>query len=248
MRETPMVMQQLQKTAVFVHGAGGGGWEWNVWRRVFAANGWHCSAPDLQPAPAGLVATRLVDYVDQVVAAAKASAVPPVPHQTPVLIGASLGGLLALAAGTRVAVAALVLINPLPASGHADSVDEGDADGIVPWRSQRKLASTLRALPDADDAARLFAFRHWRDESAAVLREARRGIATRVPSCPILVLASEHDADAPLATSLELAVSLGAESRVLRGASHVGPLLGRRGSVYAEETLVWLRRALIAAT
>src|SRR6185437_6554618 len=103
MRETPIDMQQ-RRTVVFVHGAGGGGWEWNVWRRVFAANGWHCRAPDLQPAPAGLAATRLCDYVDQVVAAANAAG-PPSPQT--VLTGASLGGLLALAASAQVAVAAL---------------------------------------------------------------------------------------------------------------------------------------------
>jgi hypothetical protein len=250
MRETPIDMQT--GTVVYVHGAGGGGWEWNVWRRVFAASGWRCHAPDLQPVLAGLAGTRLVDYVDQVVAAANAAAIQSAPEHAPVLIGASLGSLLALAASARVAVAALVLINPMPFSGGQDAGleafadDANYADGVVPWHSQRALASTLRALPDADDAARLFAFRHWRDESASMLREARGGIAMVAPSCPILVLSSEYD-DVPPATSRELALSLGAESRVLARESHVGPLLGRRASLYAEETLSWLRRALIAA-
>ena len=39
---------------VFVHGAGGGGWEWAVWARVFAAAGIAVAAPDLRPAAAGL--------------------------------------------------------------------------------------------------------------------------------------------------------------------------------------------------
>ena len=57
----------MARHAVFVHGAGGGGWEWNIWRRVFAASGWHTTAPDLQPVAAGLAATRLDAYAEQVV-------------------------------------------------------------------------------------------------------------------------------------------------------------------------------------
>ena len=38
-------MSEASRTAVFVHGAGGGGWEWGVWARVFAAEGWAVLAP-----------------------------------------------------------------------------------------------------------------------------------------------------------------------------------------------------------
>ena len=48
-------------SAVFVHGAGAGGWEWIVWQRVFAAHGWSVLAPDLRPCAAGLAATRFDD-------------------------------------------------------------------------------------------------------------------------------------------------------------------------------------------
>ncbi|HEY4556436.1 MAG TPA: hypothetical protein VIG68_08390, partial [Lysobacter sp.] len=55
---------------LLVHGAGGGGWEWAIWQRVFDARGWTSAAPDLQPAAAGLAATGLDDYLAQVRAAA----------------------------------------------------------------------------------------------------------------------------------------------------------------------------------
>ena len=41
--------EKVKPRAVFVHGAGGGGWEWAIWQRVFAAHGWRSVARDLLP-------------------------------------------------------------------------------------------------------------------------------------------------------------------------------------------------------
>ena len=242
MREMTNHMQL--RYALFVHGAGGGGWEWNIWVRVFAAHGWHCAAPDLQPAHAGLAATTFEDYVDQVAAEAHAASATLGTSRDGdiVLIGASLGGLLVLAACARVAPSALVLINPLPPSGLAASHDEKFSE-IVPWGSRRSLASTRRALAESDAAARLFAFRRWRDESGQVMRTARAGVDVGKPACPVLVIASESDDDVPLASSRRLAESFAASFRLLAGAGHVAPLLGRDAAVCASEVLMWLDRA-----
>lgn len=51
---------------MLIHGAGGGGWEWNLWRGVLIAQGLQIDAPDLRPAPAGLQATTFDDYLAQV--------------------------------------------------------------------------------------------------------------------------------------------------------------------------------------
>lgn len=222
--------------ALCVHGAGGGAWEWNIWRRVFATHGWAISAIDLQPAAVGIAATRLDDYAEQVVARATETS-------ASVLIGASLGGLLALMVAPRIAPRALVLINPLPPADMSSLLAARDHPDVVRWGSRRSLASTRRAMPDADDAARLYALRRWRDESGAVLREAR-GAAVARPQCPTLVLASEHDAEVPAQGSRALAEFCGAEFRLLQGASHVGPLLGRVAPSAAQLALDWTSRAL----
>ena len=221
------------KKALCIHGAGGGGWEWNIWRRVFAAYGWQMTTPDLQPVVAGIAATRLVDYVEQVDAHARA-------NFASVLIGASLGGLLALMIASRIEVRALVLINPLPPAGISPILASRDYPDLVPWGSERSLASTQRALRDGDAAARLYALRRWRDESGAVLREACAGVPLVMPSCPMLVLASEYDNDVPAQTSRALAEACGAQFELLHGASHVGPLLGRDAHAVALRALQWL--------
>lgn len=223
------------RTAVFVHGAGGGGWEWAAWQRVFAAAGWDTLAPDLRPAPAGLAATTLGDYAAQVHGWVAPAARPRV------LVGASLGGL--LAAMHADAADALALVNPLPPSGLPAAAPP---PAVVPWGRTASLAGTRRALPDADDLAALHAFRRWRDESGRVLAEARAGVAVATPRVPVLVIASEADDDVPPASSAALAAEWGTTLWRVPG-SHVGPLLGRQAPALAASVLLWLNAAAGAA-
>ncbi|NCT69003.1 MAG: alpha/beta hydrolase [Rhodanobacteraceae bacterium] len=218
---------------VCVHGAGAGGWEWSLWARVLAARGFAVLAPDLRPAAGGLAATRFEHYAAQVVAWCGGAG------EAPVLVGASLGGLLALAVAAAVRPSALVLVNPVPPRGIAPP-PAAPHPAIVPWGRARSLASTQRALPDADAAACLYAFRRWRDESGAVLDAARGGIAVARPDCATLVIASERDTDVPLAHSRALAASLAADFEALPGASHVAPLLGRIAPDVAARVADWL--------
>lgn len=217
-------------SAVFVHGAGGGGWEWTVWSRVFAAAGRQVLAPDLRPAPGGLGMTRLADYATQVRGWLDAA---PRPR---LLLGASLGGL--LAAMHADAADALVLVNPMPPAGLPGAAPR---PAIVPWGRTASLAGTRRALPGADDAAALFAFRRWRDESGAVLDEAAAGVALPPLRVPVLVIASDADTDIPPATSQALASAWGADFLATPG-SHVDPLLGRHAAPLATQTLAWATR------
>src|SRR5688572_8926861 len=99
-------MRQPIGHALLLHGAGGGGWEWNAWRGVFAVSGIEAVAPDLQPAMNGLAGTTFDDYLQQ---ARAALATLPQPRA---VIGASLGGLLAMACSGE--ADALVLVNPVP--------------------------------------------------------------------------------------------------------------------------------------
>ena len=62
----PVLVVSLQPVAVMVHGAGGGGCEYDLWRPIFEKAGYKVIAKDLVPALGGLAKTTFADYVDQV--------------------------------------------------------------------------------------------------------------------------------------------------------------------------------------
>jgi pimeloyl-ACP methyl ester carboxylesterase len=221
-----------QQPVLMIHGAGGGAWEWNVWRRVFRAAGHEVTVPELAPAAAGLEATGFDDYLTQVLSAWPAAA--------PVVVGASLGGRLALAAAGQRECAALVLLNPLPPLPEAAALPPRDDPARVPWGRNASLAGTRRALPDADASTWVYAARRWRDESGRVLREARDRPLRQAPRCPILVCGSVSDDDVPVSVSEALATRLQASFWRLQG-SHVGPLLGQGAAALAAAVHGWLR-------
>ncbi|MDR0183149.1 alpha/beta fold hydrolase [Lysobacter arvi] len=220
------------RRAVLAHGAGGGGWEWNVWRRMFAALGLEAEAIDLRPADEGLPATGFADYAAQVRSALDATPGPCA------LVGASLGGLLAMACAD--AADALVLVNPVPPAPWAERLPAREWPDVVPWRRHARLASTRRALPDSDEATALFAFRRWRDESGAVLRQAHAGLLLDAPACPTLCIASAQDEDVPPELTAELARAWDADLLRVASTGHVGPLLGRDAATVATQAAAWL--------
>lgn len=225
-------MREPIASALLIHGAGGGGWEWAIWRGVLEAAGMVAAAPDLQPARAGLAATRLRDYIAQMLA---------VQSQLPrprAVIGASLGGLIAMRLAAD--ADALVLVNPLPPRPWHRQLPPREWPDVVPWHRDARLASTRRALADADDASALSAFRRWRDESGAVMREAAAGVSVERPPGPVLCVASGCDEDVPPEVARELARRWAAHLIESPDAGHVGPLLGRQAARLATEASAWL--------
>jgi len=220
------------RSALLVHGGGGGGWEWNVWKGVFEAARIRVAAPDLQASAGGLANTTFDDYAAQVRTALAAL---PRPR---VLAGASLGGLLAMSCAD--AADALVLVNPLPPSPWHAQLPGREWPDVVPWQRNARLTGTRRAMPDADEATALFAFRHWRDESGLAMREAYDGIAVERPDCPVLCIASMVDDDVPPALTSALATDWGASLLRATAVSHVGPLLGRNAAACATQAVAWL--------
>ncbi|HYM85629.1 MAG TPA: alpha/beta fold hydrolase [Pseudoxanthomonas sp.] len=230
----PARLQAGRFSALLVHGAGGGAWEWNRWRGVLEAHAMASTAIELQPASRGLVATTLQDYAGQVRTALQKL------QRPRVLIGASLGGLLAALCASD--ADALVLVNPLPPAPWHRQLPARDWGEVMPWQRNARLASTRAAMNDADDASALFAFRRWRDESGEAMREAHDGIEVARPECPALFVVSMQDEDVSSAIVLEWAQAWRADRLETIATSHVGPLLGREASRIAGQTVAWLNR------
>lgn len=221
-------------TAVMVHGAGGGGWQWAIWSQVLAAEGIPVLAPDLRPAAAGLEATTWDDYLQQIADWREGLA-----GERQILVGASLGGLLALACAAQRPPAALVLVNPLPPAGVQPWPLLRPRPPRVEW-SRLPFTATRAALPDAALAAARHAHQRWRDESGRVLNAAAAGISLATPACPVLVMAAAAGTDIPAATSRATAARLGADFIEMRGCGHLGVLLGFAAAPAAKQAATWL--------
>ena len=224
----------MQTVAVMLHGAGGGAWEYERWQPIFIAAGYGVVANDLLPAVEGLPTTTFDGYCQQVYAW-----IPP--QQRILLIGASMGGLLALKVAEAIQPAALVLVNSVPPAGVAPRRTAKSYPSIVRW-TNGPLEETRSALFDSDEATIQWAWPRWRDESGAVLNEIAAGIAVQRPACPTLVVLGEQDTDIPYQTGLALATWANADVLLFHGMSHVGPLLSQRAEEVAQMVVAWCQQ------
>lgn len=219
-------------TVIMVHGAGGGGWEYRFWAPIFQKAGYRVIARDLVPARGGLAKTTVDDYLRQI------AAWTPGRRGRLVLVGASMGGPLALAVAGRLRADAVVLVNPVPEIGMRG---RKPSPKVVRWAGG-PFKDTVDSMPDSDDATRLYAWRRWRDESGSVLNRLAKGLNPRRPRCPILMVVSAKDSDIKPALSYATARRLRADVKTLPQASHVGPLLGRDAPKVAAMAVGWLER------
>lgn len=227
-------------TVVMIHGAGGGGWEYDLWKPVFEKAGYRVVARDLLPAVGGLGATRFEDYLRQV------QMWRPVSGKV-ILVGASMGGLLALKSAELETPFAMVLVNSTTPAGVGPKRKGALAPPVIKW-ANGPLRDTEISMPDSDRKTILWAWKKWRDESGAVLNEIRGGIPVKKPKCRTLVVIGEMDFDIPPESSKQLALWAKAQTFGYGGVSHVGPLMGKRAKEIAGHIVAWLERPEIEVT
>ncbi len=227
------VYAERQDVVVMIHGAGGGGWEYAKWKPVFEREGWKVIAPDLVPVKAGLAKTTFADYVAQV------KSWVPRDHKRLVLIGASMGGILALKAAETLNPEQIILINSVPPLGIGKPSIGKPYPAIIRW-ANGKIKDTRDSLPDGDETTIQWAHPRWRDESGSVLNTIQRGVKVQKPFASVLVVIGKKDTDIPAATSLALAAWIDADVHLYTGTSHIGPLMGRRADEIAEAVRSWL--------
>lgn len=222
--------------AVFVHGAGGGAWEWEFWLNVFAEHGWDTLASDLLPSESGLAHTQVDDYVQQIRDSLAELAL----DASPVLIGASMAGPLILKVCEEIPAAAVVLVNSLPVAG-VDGWPQGQVafPDVIPWAAKGLAGRSLQDMVDYDAALGSVIDEVWRDESGSVLNRLYAGLDVAVPSCPCLVVHGSEDQDVSATLGFALANYLKADFLMLQGVSHLGVLFGRRAEETADLVALW---------
>lgn len=250
-------------TIVMVHGAFCGGWAFDRFRAPFEAAGHDVITPDLRGHAPGaksgaVIGVSMADYAADI---AQLCADLPEP---PVLLGHSMGGLVAQLAAKRAAVEALVLLAPSPPWGVAgSSIEEAvtafgvhvmgsfSSGSLEPDRSLMRLYS-LDRMPEAEREAIIARLGR---ESGLAVRETLNwwldpfmttSVGVGAISAPAFVISGERDVVHSSATARATAQRIGGTFREMPGMSHW--LVGEPGwDAVAELALEWLTEGARAA-
>jgi pimeloyl-ACP methyl ester carboxylesterase len=250
-------------TIVMVHGAFCGGWAFERFRAPFEAAGFDVLTPDLRGHGEGdssgaVVGVSMTDYAADIARLCAEQAEPPV------LLGHSMGGLVAQLAARRAEIRALVLLAPSPPWGVAGSSLEEAAtafgvqmigpfsSGALPPDRGLMRAYSLDRMPKAEQEA---AVARLRPESAMAVRETLNWwldpfMATSVGpgaiGAPSLVISGQGDVVHSSATAKATAERIGAAFEVMPGMSHW--LVGEPGwEGVAQTALAWLSETVSLA-
>jgi pimeloyl-ACP methyl ester carboxylesterase len=252
-------MRKAKIPVVMIHGAFCGGWVFDAWRARFEAKGFRVETPTLryhdcgQTPPRELGTTSVLDY------AADLEALMDELDSPPVLVGHSMGGLLAQMLAARRAVRALVLLAPSAPWGVLPSTPfeivsaqalylAGDfwtkrlrpthwiaaANALDMLPHPERDAVFARFVPESGQAT--FEIMHW----ALDLKRASE-VDARAVTCPILCLSGARDRVNPPATVRRIARRY--EGRVVNEelAGHSHWLIGEPGwEKIASLALKWL--------
>jgi len=225
---------------VLVHGAANSAYVfWKFWQRELAARGWPTYAIDLRghgnSDPADLSHTSMNDYADDVYALVRQL------RRKPILVGWSMGGLIAMMVASSGHGAACVALAPsLPARQPNPSIElrtgefTAEEYGIL-----NRDPEEQPAMPDLDLEERKVALSSLSRESRLARDERRRGIVIEALPCPLLIVTGTLDEQWPNHRYDDL--WLRADRLSVEGASHWGLVLNKRALAKAiPEVLNWI--------
>lgn len=228
---------------ILVHGAANSALVWTYWQEALASDGWASYAIDLRghgaSAPLDLAGTGMHEYASDVGRLVEQLGRPPI------LIGWSMGGLVAMMAAATGAAAACV--------GLAPSMPARAVDTSRPLRSGVFTAEEYGitghdpddqpAMPDLDREERRVALASLCSESRFARDERQRGIVVESLPVPLLIVTGSADHQWPRERYRDL--WLPADHLTVEGASHWGLVLSRRALSHAVPAVLgWLGRAV----
>jgi pimeloyl-ACP methyl ester carboxylesterase len=226
---------------VLVHGAANDASIWRFWQAALADSGWPSYALDLRghghSQPLDLSSTSMDDYAADV-----RMVMAQLPAE-PVLIGWSLGGLVALMVASGGGVRACVALAPsAPARKRDASVPLRTGEfGPEEYGLTREGAINQRAMPDLDAEEQAIAIGSLGNDSRYARDERRAGVVVESLPCPLLIATGTADRQWPLSRYSDL--WLPADYLSADGASHWGLVLNRRAlATLIPAVLDWLAR------
>ena len=224
---------------LLIHGAANSAGVWRLWQEELAGRGWPCQGVDLRghgmAPPMDLSHVSMEDYAADVEATIAGL------RDRPVLMGWSMGGLVAMIVAERGNAAGCICLAP---SMPARSVDEAAPlrEGVFGPEEYGILNSDPAdqpAMTDLNLEERAIALQSLSWESRYARDQRARGVVINFLSCPLLLITGEADSQWPEERYRDL--WLPAERVQVPGASHWGLVLSRTAVTWtAPAVCSWL--------
>lgn len=229
---------------VLVHGAANSAAVWTYWQQELASRGWPTYAVDLRghgaSSPVDLSKTSMEDYADDVDSVVRQL------RAQPVLLGWSMGGLVAMMVAARGGCSACVCLAP---STPARQVDQSAPlrEGVF-GPEEYGLGSCSQAemdavMPELDHDERKIAVAWLGPESRLARDERARGIVLNELARPVFLVIGCADTQWPEERYAEFPISH--DRLLVPNASHWGLVLNREAVSFAATAVTdWLSSGL----
>lgn len=255
----------MARDILLIHGANAAAWTMLPLAERFAAAGHRCHAPTLRyhdeapgsPPDPRLAGTGIEDYCEDIARVARDL------QTRPVLVGHSMGGVIAQKLAARGLASAAILVNSSIVHGVLPADDDGRAvgrllmaggafwEGILSLDFEIMATYALNALPPEQQQAvfarlvpelgrALFELFFWMLDDGCATR-----IETERVACPLLVLSGARDRGVSPAAARAIAALYGGRARleVLPGRGHY-MMLEPGWEALADRCLAWVEEVL----
>lgn len=239
----------MSETMVMIHGMWGGEWCWENFKGFFEGKGYHCITPVLrfhdvdpeEPPHPKLGTTSLLDYAEDLEKEINEL------ETLPILMGHSMGGLLAQIMGSRGLAKALVLLTPAAPHGIIalrPSVIRSFWSGLMRWgfwekpmrQTFNEAAYSMLHLMTVEEQKKIFSRFVYESAQASCEigfsmfdhKKAARVDESKV-TCPVLVIGAAQDRIAPASVVRQVAAKYRAVSRYKEFEHHAHWVIGEPG-------------------
>ncbi len=236
------------KDIIFIHMSWGGTWAFNLYMNFFAENGYNCHALDLRghgESSGSVKGATMQDYVDDV-----RTAVQGLELNNPIVIGHSMGGLIALMYSAQFGSLATISLDGSPSLEAQQTSEDIKYPAVYTPQDSGMPTNPMKAmmaLPDIYPWRIMKMKKTLGIESGLARSERKRGVFVPKEKLtqPLLFIGAEKGTSLPFGIGIEKvraqASYYDANVVEIKGTTHPGLLIGRHWKKSAKAILEWLK-------